>query len=111
MNIAHWLKHTVTRKQRTGIGTKGDPTFGAATTFKAKVDKMSKTIRRSNGSTLKISHVLTTTTAISVDDQFWFPSIAGEPADDTTSADAARAPAEVNVSASPSGYAIFTAFF
>lgn len=92
-----WLIHTCTRKQRTGVSSKGDPQYGAATTFKARVEKKRAVIKQANGEEVQTQYVLATTTAIAYDDKIWLPDIAGDGADDTADDDDANMPVSVEV--------------
>ena len=90
MTLSSWLVHECTKKSRTGLGTKGDPEFGNATTFRARIEKTTRRIRFWNEQTKAAQFVMATDVEIKSDDVIWFPSIAGETADDTTVASAAR---------------------
>lgn len=95
MNIAGWLVHSVTRKQRTGTGSKGDPTYGGATTVAARIEKTIKQVRTVDGRVLTTAWRMVTLEPIRVDDKFWLPSIAGESADDTANDNASRSPLQI----------------
>lgn len=85
MLLAGWMIHTCTRKQRVaGPATgKGDPTYGAASTFTARVEKARKLVKRADGTDVFSTHILATESNIEMTDIVWLPSIAGETADDT----------------------------
>jgi hypothetical protein len=101
--ISSWLVHTVTRKRRTGVGVKGAPVYGAATTHSARVEKTRKIVRSSDGRELVIEYEMAMLDEVKEDDQFWFPSINGEPADDTSNNDKARVPKFVQTARDKSG--------
>jgi hypothetical protein len=103
VDVSSWLVHVCTKKSRVGLGVKGDPAFGAASTFRARVEKKRSTVRSADGRETVTSHVLVTTTPINPDDVVWFPSIAGEAADDTTTIDAGRTPLAVEVATTKGG--------
>lgn len=103
MMYSSWLIHTVTRKRRTGNNSDGTPSYGSADTIKVRVEKKRKFIRLPSGKELLIQYEMVFDGEVRYDDVFWFPSIAGEAADDTTNADAARAPALVFTSTNKNG--------
>ena len=95
MLLGSWLVHSVTRKQRTGVSSKGDPTYGSATTFAARVEFKRKLVRKSDGVEVACVGSFTTQTPVKYDDIFWLPAVGSSPADDTTSTDAARQPLQI----------------
>ena len=103
MDVTSWMVHVCTKKSRSSTGAKGDPVLGSPSTFKARVEKKRTTVRSADGRETVSSHVLTTTSQILPDDVVWFPAIAGDTADDTSSLDAARTPLSVEVATTKSG--------
>lgn len=97
MDIRSWLVHTCTKKSRTGAGAKGDATYGTPTTFKARVEKSRAGTRSAQGKETEHEFVLLTNIEILIDDVIWFPSIAGEEADDLDDINDARTPINVEV--------------
>ena len=112
MNVTSWMVHTCTKKSRTGTGTKGDPVFGSPATFKARVEKARATSRFAGGRESQHTYVLVTETQILPDDVVWFPSISGEPADDTSNLSAGRTPQTVETATTkPGAQKLFQVFF
>lgn len=105
MNIRPWLIHRVTRSQRTGeANAKGDAAFGAQGVVKGRVEKKTRMVKNDAGKEVVSSHSMATLTAdVAVSDRFWFPSIAGEPADDVTDISDARTPVAIDRATSKSG--------
>jgi hypothetical protein len=95
MLIGAWLIHTVTRKRRSGIGSKGDPSFGSATTVRARVEFTRKLVRSSDGKEVVSTSSMALLDEPQHDDIYWLPSVAGSPADDTASDDAGRTPISI----------------
>lgn len=115
MLLNAWLIHTVTRKRLalTPNSGRGEPTYDAvASTIRARVEKKAVMVRRADGTYVQSSHVMATQAVVLMSDIFWFPSIAGEPADDTTKQAAARRPLAVPVATTKSGLeALFEVYF
>lgn len=105
MDPTGWFIHTLTRKSKTGRNNKGDPTFGSASTFTGRVEKKRALVRSASGEMVATSHVVVTQTVLSDEDIVWFPSIAGEPADNTASNNAARTPVSIEVATNKDGSA------
>lgn len=103
MNVTGWMVHIVTRKRRTGTNADGTPSYGAAETLRARVEKNTRLLRLANGKEAMVSHRICLAVEARYDDVFWLPSINGEPADDTASMDAARTPALVAMSSDKAG--------
>lgn len=95
MDITSWLVHTCTKKSRTSTGSKGDATYGSATTFKARVEKSNAGVRSSSGKENLHQYVLMTNTLVLIDDVIWFPAVVGEAADDTSKISAGRTPSRI----------------
>lgn len=112
MRILSWMVHRVTRKQRTGSNAKGDPTYGAATAIKARVEKTRKRVLDAVGmETVSEFTMATDTLDVSLSDVFWFPSISGEPADDTSNANAGRMPIAIDRATTKTGQALFVVVY
>lgn len=93
-----WLIHTCTRAARTGVSSKGDPTYGAQSSFLARVEKQRRLVPTTDGKTVQTNYVLVTTTPIEYDDRIWLPSIiTGDTSDDASSDDEALLPVTVEV--------------
>ena len=108
MNVGSWMVHRVTRKQRTGSNAKGDPTYGAATLIRARVEKVRQRVSNAEGMQVTSEYAMATTTMdVSISDLFWFLSIAGEPADSTSNANLARIPVAVDRATTKTGHAPF----
>lgn len=99
MFLAPWFIHTVTMARlSTSPNTgKGDPTYAAQTTIAARVEKVRKRVTRADGVEVMSTHVFATDVECRTSDRFWFPSIAGEAADDVTVAARGRRPLQVVV--------------
>lgn len=97
------LIHTVTRASRASNGAKGDPVPGATSTFKARVEKKSGYVRGSDGALVRYEYRMATNTVVKLDDIFWFPSVGGEAADDTSSANNARRPVSLEIASDANG--------
>lgn len=95
MLLGGWLIHSVTRKQRTGVNSKGDATYGSATTLPARVEFKRRLIRKADGVEVACVGLFSTQTPVKYDDIFWLPAVGGSPADDTASHDAARQPLQI----------------
>lgn len=95
MRPERFFCHTLTLARRTGTTAKGDPTFAAQTTFRARVERSSAFVINAKGEEVAAQHVVATSTVLGFEDLVWFPSILGEPADDTTSNSAARSPVSI----------------
>lgn len=52
-SMRHLLVHTITRKPYTGKDSFGDPTYGAAETYRARIEGHSRLIRRPDGKELE----------------------------------------------------------
>jgi hypothetical protein len=98
MLISAWLIHTVTRA-RVSSGTtptgKGDPTYAAQDTIAARVERQKRKVSRGDGEVVDTTHVMATDAEVRMTDVFWFPSIAGEAADDVTAMSRGRRPVSV----------------
>lgn len=104
MNISPaWLVHTVSRKRVTGHSSAGDPTFGSLTTIRARVEKVRRIVRDAQGKEITAQYEMATLDEVRLDDTFWMPSIAGEPADDTTSDNAGRSPLSLRLATDKPG--------
>jgi hypothetical protein len=107
INLGPWLIHTLTRKCRSGApGSKGEPSYTAADTIKARVEKKQTMIRGTDGREIVSEYQMATSVEVKLDDVFWFPSIAGEPADNTADISAARSPRVVNAATDKQGKAM-----
>jgi hypothetical protein len=100
-----WLPHTVTRKRRSGApDSQGDPQYDAvASTFKARVEKTDKIVKRPDGQSVQATSVFATNTECAYTDIFWLPDIGTEGADDVDDDAAARRPASIKVASDKSG--------
>jgi hypothetical protein len=103
MLIGPWLVHSVTRKRRTGVSSRGDPTFGSASTVRARVERKRTMVRDAGGKEVVSSARMALLDEPRLDDLYWLPSIGGETADDTTSDDAARSPLSIEVATNQTG--------
>jgi hypothetical protein len=91
------LIHTVTKKSRASTTTKGDPTYGAASTFKARVVKSRKNVKNNAGTEVVSTAMFATRTLVTMDDIFWLPAVSStDTADDTTTDAAARSPISID---------------
>ena len=113
MNIKGWLIHTVTMAPRTGeVNAKGDPTFGAKVTLKARVERVRRRVRSSEGVEVYTETVMATDLMTVTDgDVFWLPAIAGLPADDVTSFAAGRTPLSIDRATTKRGQAPFVVVY
>lgn len=112
MRLTPWMVHSVTRKKRTGSNSKGDPIYGAATKIRARVEKTRKRVLDSVGQEVVSEYTMATEKLdVSLSDMFWFPSIAGEPSDDTSNANTARLPIAIDRATNKSGQAIFVVVY
>lgn len=108
MRITSWMIHRVTRKKRTGSNAKGDPTYSLATSIKARVEKTRKRVLDAVGmETVSEFTMATTMLDVSLSDVFWFPSIGGEPADDTSNPNAGRLPVAIDRATTKVGQPVF----
>lgn len=103
MLLTSWLIHTCTRTQRTGVTSKGDPSYGASSTFRARVEKKRSMVAGADGKDVACEYVLATTTAIAYDDRIWLPAIGGEGADDTADLGDANLPKSIEVATNKLG--------
>lgn len=103
MLVNSWLIHTCTRARRTGVSSKGDPTYGSQATFRARVEKDFQVVTSKDGKTVSTRFVLATTTEIAYDDRIWLPAIAGEPADDTSALADAHLPVSITTATTKVG--------
>jgi hypothetical protein len=95
MLVSSWMIHRLTRKRRTGLGSKGDPVYGPAEFVMARAEFVMKMVRGADGKEVVSSCTVTMLDAPKIDDVYWFPSIAGSVADDTANGDAGRSPISV----------------
>ena len=95
MRPERFFCHTLSLRRRTGANAKGDPTFGDLETFRGRVERSSSFVINPKGEEVAAQHVLATSTVLHFEDLVWFPSILGEPADDTTSNSAGRSPVSI----------------
>jgi hypothetical protein len=99
-----WFCHAVSFKRRTGVNSvDGTPAYGALGTIRARVEKKTKLMRGKDGKDVQVGHVMATVTAVLYDDEFWFPAIGAEPADDTSSPDNARTPLAIQTATDRAG--------
>ena len=63
-----WQQMPVSIKSKTGVGTKGDPTYGAAREVLCYVEPNRSEVRRSDGSIIITTHYLSTHSPILADD-------------------------------------------
>jgi hypothetical protein len=108
---ALFFKQTVTKSSRTGTGSKMDPAYGSQSTFLARVEKKRTMVRSASGEHVLTSHVMACTTDVKLDDRVWFPAIAGESADDTSSVAASRSPVAVDAAAAMDGSYLYQVYF
>lgn len=103
MLIAPWLIHTVTRARRTGVSSKGEPTYGAQDTVRARVEFIQRLARSAEGKEIISNCEMALLDRPLYDDVFWLPSIAGSVADDTSSQSAGRTPVQIKGATSKLG--------
>lgn len=106
MLLLAWMIHQVQRRRRTTsapVGDYGDPSYTAQIPIMARLEKRRATVRRGDGETVTAEYVMATLEECRMSDVFWFPSIAGEAADDTTDLGAARRPVAIEVATTKSG--------
>lgn len=106
-----WFIHEVTRRQRSGRGTdvRATPTWSAQTTLMARVERKATVRRDQQGRDVQCQWRMSLPEdAVPLwDDQWWLPSILGEPADDTTKDDQARSPKSIERATNKTGTAGF----
>lgn len=69
MNFARLLPQTITRKQQSGVGSHGDPTYGSGSTMAARVQMG----RDRQFEAIEHEGVLYTETELLVTDRVWLP--------------------------------------
>lgn len=79
---------TITKASQSGVGSDGEPTYGAISTLKARIQRG----KDRNETDIPHSMVLYVGSAVLVTDRVWLPE------DSTESADAARVPQSVQYS-------------
>ncbi len=72
MDVTAYFNDTITVARQTGI-TAGDPTFGAQTTMKARVERKRGTTFRSDGTETAYDHKVATTSELFLNDRVWLP--------------------------------------
>jgi hypothetical protein len=94
-----WFCHTATRKAQTGRGTdvRATPTYGSAEPVACRIERRVVMRRDQQGREVQCQWEVAVPEEVAplLSDQWWFPSILGEPADDTASIDAARSPVAI----------------
>ena len=73
LNIAARLTETITMKRQTGHSSAGDPTYKAATTMKARVERGGTEAADGEGRRINDASDIYTTTALLLGDIVWFP--------------------------------------
>lgn len=96
MNLGSMLTDTVTYKQRTGVSTAGDPTYGSALTASARVEHGRKIVQV-DGEQVVFEHWFTTETELKPEWRCWLPG------DDTTKDEESRRVVHVRKAATPDG--------
>lgn len=72
MNVAGRLNETVSRKTTTATSSYGDPTYGSATTFAARVERTSGVSYSAQGSALQYTHRMFSLTSVDLTDLVFF---------------------------------------
>jgi hypothetical protein len=106
MSMRAWFVHTITvAPYNTGdVSAKGDPLFKTRRTFRGRVEKTNRLVRSESGREVVAAHVIgTDDVKASLQDRYWLPSIAGEPADDITDPQRARSPVAIEVATDKRG--------
>lgn len=101
-----WFVHTITvaSYDTRALGAKGDPAFKARRTFRGRIEKTNRLVKSESGREVVAAHVVATDDpTVTLQDRYWFPSIAGEPADDIEDAQRARSPISVEVATDKRG--------
>ena len=113
MRITHFLVHEVSRAKRTGeLNTKGDPSYGQSSKIKCRVEKRHKRVVDGSGNeVLSEFSLVTDTLDVAVSDAFWFPVVAGEPADTVGDLDKARSPISIERATTLVGQAPFVVVY
>lgn len=73
MNIDSWLVDTITVASRTGRDAAGDPSFGAQSEVRCRVENKRELIERQDGTQQEVDFSIATTTEIQVGDRVWLP--------------------------------------
>ncbi len=97
MSYASLLTDTVTIALQTGITTSGDPTYGAKTTIKARVEYGTKLVYGADGSAKECEASLATMTELPMQTRIWLPG------DNTGDNNAAKRPILTKRASTPSG--------
>ena len=92
-----WMIHAVTVASATGASEYGDPTFGSQRQVRCRIIERRSTVRRSDGTETDSGHELRTLEPIQLGDRIWLPGA------DTSSPDAAKTPASVELTHSKAG--------
>jgi hypothetical protein len=96
MLISSWLIHSFRRKRRIGLSLKGDPLYGPQEIVQGRGEYVMRMVRSSDGKDVVSSCTVTMLEAPKLDDIYWFPSIAGSLADDSTDDGAGRTPISIS---------------
>lgn len=92
MRIGHRLYETVWVAAFTGRSSTGDPTYAAAASRPARIDRETLTIRTAEGREVEVGTTVWTETPIGIADRVWLPAIDGT-APNTSDVNAAKTPA------------------
>lgn len=94
----HLLTDTVTIASVTSRSGGGDPSYGAQTAIRARVEDESKIVIAPDGNERQANHKIVSEVAIGLTDRVWLPG------DDTAKANDARRPVTVKTAQTPGGY-------
>jgi len=73
MNLSHLMIDTITVAEVSGASTSGDPTFGAQSTLKARVEEEVGIVATADGEQTTYTHKIATETQIGVNARVWLP--------------------------------------
>jgi len=91
MNITSWLNQTIYVATKTGVDAFGNPTWGAPTAVKARVEGRMQRVVDTSGVEVVSDKQILTLTQIGQEDRIWLP---GEDTSDTSKARIPKAIAE-----------------
>lgn len=90
MDLSSWFTDTLTTAALTGRGTRGEPTYGAQSTIRGRLERKQQRVVDKDGQQVPSDAVFATDVAVDVQDRFWFPGT------DTAEVNEARTPVTVS---------------
>jgi hypothetical protein len=104
-SAAHLMTHTVTKASKSGRGNSGDPTYGAQSTIKARVEHVTKLVMNADGNEQAAHSRLISESEILLTDRVWLPG------DDTAEVNESKQPIAVGHADIPdTGYTLYEAW-